>query len=306
MLCGMKTPKILLAALLPVLGCAGEIETETTEPADTALSASEGDERHHERFERLAERLQLTAEQAEAARPILEAAHERRRALRDLPRDERRDAARALHARTHEQLAAILTPEQLEALERHHRRRGRHGPRHRGGPEAMAEELGLTDAQRSAVRAVFDGARDRHRAIRDLPEDERHAAREALHADVRQQLSGVLDETQLAAFDARRPGPERFLAHLTDRLELTEAQRGAARPILERAHERRLALRDLPRPERREAARALHEQVRAELATVLTEEQLAGLDELGPPGRHRHGHGRHEGPRGRGPRGGGF
>jgi Spy/CpxP family protein refolding chaperone len=102
------------------------------------------------------------------------------------------------------------------------------------------------------------------------------------------------------------PSPEHRIERMREDLALTDAQVESIRPILEAAHERHEALRDLEPDARREAARALHEETKSQIDAVLTEEQQAKLEERfadGPPRFHgRHGRGM-GGSRG-GPRGG--
>jgi Spy/CpxP family protein refolding chaperone len=90
---------------------------------------------------------------------------------------------------------------------------------------------------------------------------------------------------------------ERRLAHMKDRLELTDEQVALIRPIFERMRAERQRVRDLPNEERREAMRALHEQMRTELEGVLTPEQLAEAETMrrgfGRHGRHGRRGGRH-------------
>lgn len=105
------------------------------------------------------------------------------------------------------------------------------------------------------------------------------------------------------------PGEGRFerrfehrFERLVERLGLHEAQAEAVRPILEGANARRMALYDLAPEERREAAEALHAEVRAELSQVLTEEQLGRLDAHFERRHERRGRGwRGRGRHGRGP-----
>ena len=140
-----------------------------------------------QRLERMREHLELTDAQVEQVRPILEQAHERGRGNREQVREE---------------LAAVLTPEQLAKLDEHMEgRRGRHG--RRGGPMIgrLFRELELTDAQKEQVQPILESARERRRALRELPREERPAAIEAVHAEVRAQLVPILEPEQLTRFD---------------------------------------------------------------------------------------------------------
>jgi len=169
--------------------------------------------------------------------------------------------------------------------------------------ERMREHLGLTDEQVALVRPIVTQAEARRDEAFALPPEERPAAMDALHAEVRDQLAGVLDEQQLARLEehfARRggpghgrghgpPDPQRLLARMEHGLGLTAEQVAAVRPIVERSVARFLEIRDMPFEERRTTFESMHQQVRAELAPILSADQLARLEEhfarRGGPGR---------------------
>jgi Spy/CpxP family protein refolding chaperone len=89
----------------------------------------------------MAEHLELTDDQVEALRPIFEAAHARHEELRELPREERREAFRTIREETKAAVDEILTEEQRAKLEEHHGRRGRRGF-HRGMRHHRRGDLG--------------------------------------------------------------------------------------------------------------------------------------------------------------------
>ncbi|MCZ7681485.1 MAG: Spy/CpxP family protein refolding chaperone [Sandaracinaceae bacterium] len=130
--------------------------------------------------------------------------------------------------------------------------RGHHGPGHHGRGMAhrfgrMADELGLSEAQREQVRTVMARVRDEHRAARDLPPEERRAAMQQARERVRGQLEQILTPAQRARAEALRVqhGAERIdrrIEHMTERLGLTPAQQGRIRGILERAQAERLRI----------------------------------------------------------------
>ncbi|MEM9188979.1 MAG: Spy/CpxP family protein refolding chaperone [Myxococcota bacterium] len=277
-------PLSLGLALGPALGCAEVSEEDLAAGAPEELLVSqpptEGGE-FDRRFARIQERLGLSEEQAVEVRPILERAHEERRALRDLPRPERREAARALREQTRTELTSILSAEQLEAFDTRRGRRGRHGRHGHGGLRALGAELDLTDEQRTAFEQVVERWRASRQEQPDLSREERRSAREARLAEARAELEPVLSAEQLARFDAFFDPETRHLRRMTRALSLSEEQAEAVAPIVARLHERRQALRDLPRQERRAAREALRTDLRAELAPLLDEGQLARFDELG-------------------------
>jgi hypothetical protein len=72
------------------------------------------------------------------------------------------------------------------------------------------------------------------------------------------------------------PDPDRAVAHLTDRLELTEEQQGEVRAILEEGAAEREALREAARTQ----METHRDEVHARLAQVLSEDQVKELDQM--------------------------
>jgi len=167
----------------------GELEVAQA-PAEDAERTQR---RLEHRLERMKAELELDDAQVEQLRPILQRTAERRRAQRQQLRDE---------------VAAILTPEQLARFDARFERRGRHGRRGRGRMggrgrpmEHLVARLELTDAQKTQVEPLLRAAGERRHEIRDLPAEERRAAIEATHAELRAHLVPILDAEQLARFD---------------------------------------------------------------------------------------------------------
>jgi Spy/CpxP family protein refolding chaperone len=196
---------LAIAIAIATVGCASGDEVPATGSTGGELEVAHAEEMgHHDRrghrgrhaegdrvehrLERMREHLELTDAQVEQVRPILSQAGERGRGNR---------------AQVREELAAVLTPDQLAKLdERMERRRGRHG--RRGGGRMIARlfhALELTDAQKEQVQPILESARERRRTIRELPREERRAAIEAAHGEVRAQLVPILEPAQLTRFD---------------------------------------------------------------------------------------------------------
>lgn len=103
-----------------------------------------------------------------------------------------------------------------------------------------------------------------------------------------------------------RFGPEHHLERMKEHLGLTDQQAAQVEPILRAHHERRREMREAAMEERRAAMEAAHAELRAVLAGVLDEAQLAKFDEHAARRRarlehHRRGGGHHgHGPHGRG------
>lgn len=181
--------------------------------------------------------------------------------------------------------------------------RGRHGHHGRGmahGLGRMADELGLSEAQREQVRAVMSRARDEHRAARELPPEQRRAAMQQARERVRGQLDQILTPAQRARAEALRTQhgaerAERRVQHMTERLGLTPAQQGRVRAILERARaeRERIMAGNAAGDARRQALEGLRTRTRTQIRAVLTPEQQARMPE------HGRGEGRGHGRRGR-------
>lgn len=192
-----QTLKALLALPLLLGACAAGEGTDTAASTGGELevaqapAAPHGQARVERRLERMREHLELDDAQVDLMRPILERHAEQRRAARQQFRDD---------------LAGVLTPEQLEQFDARVERRGkrgrhgRHG-RHRRGFRRLVEQLALTDAQKEQVRPILEGLRARRQELRDLPREERRAAAEAMHGEIRAQLVPILDAEQLAKLD---------------------------------------------------------------------------------------------------------
>lgn len=87
------------------------------------------------RLQAMAEALSLTQEQKDKILPIIQQFSEKQRAARELPEDQRRAESQKLRAAEHDQIAALLTPEQKTKFEEM-RQRGPGGP---GGGQGRRE-----------------------------------------------------------------------------------------------------------------------------------------------------------------------
>lgn len=201
-----------------------------------------------------------------------------------------------------------------------HGRRGRHlTPEQRREHAAarlqrLADELGLSDAQRAQVREIFDARREARQNLRAQSEGRRGANREerqAIREAFRQQMQEVLTPEQAERFRALREArraergerrgarhAERF-ARMSERLGLSEAQQQAMREAFEARREASEALRAEareagPSEQRHQERQAIREAFRAQVREILTPEQLEQFREM----RERRGR------RGRGHRGG--
>lgn len=95
------------------------------------------------------------------------------------------------------------------------RERGERGRGERGArfAEHLSTELGLTAEQAAQVQAVFESHRGARGANRDLPPEERRAAREARRAQIDAELAQILTPEQQTRFtELRAERRERFEA----------------------------------------------------------------------------------------------
>ncbi|MCH7873110.1 MAG: hypothetical protein IID33_15545 [Planctomycetes bacterium] len=137
-----------------------------------------------------------------------------------------------------------------------------------------AEPLDLTDEQREAAEEIFRAAHEDISALRT-----------AAHEDILAQLT----DEQLGLFEDLRPDGEfrpsgqRGFGHMHMRFPGRDGQRRAATRLeeeLELTEEQQSAIETI-RAELREAVQARHEEAREEFLDLLSDEQLAILDEMG-------------------------
>ena len=164
----------------------------------------------------------------------------------------------------------------------------------------LRQRLELNDEQVAMIRPVLEEAHARRRALRAMPREERRGAMRELKASVRHQLEGILNPEQMERFETmirrgpfgrgRRMNPERMIERMREHLELSDAQVTRIRPILDRAAERRRSIRELDRPDRREAARALRNETMDAVRSELTDGQRVEFDAFREEMRHRRHH----------------
>jgi Spy/CpxP family protein refolding chaperone len=96
------------------------------------------------RAEHMQKKLQLDDSQREQVQKILEQSKSQREALANKYKIAEREAyhkeARALHEKTHEQIEALLTPAQKEAMETMKSKHGKHGRQHHRGHHGKAAQ----------------------------------------------------------------------------------------------------------------------------------------------------------------------
>ncbi|NNF15830.1 MAG: hypothetical protein HKN70_03735 [Gammaproteobacteria bacterium] len=176
--------------------------------------------------------------------------------------------------------------------------------------DRLASMLDLTDDQRASVMAIMESHHERKRGLHDMDREQRREAMQLMKQDIRSDLSSVLTQEQLAKFDeiqAQRSARGQYRMgkrgkrgdHLASMLELTDEQRATVKSIMESHRDRKRELRSMDREQRHEAMQLIEQDIRSELANVLTPEQLAKFDELkahrGKRSRHRQNYRDHNG-----------
>ncbi len=169
----------------------------------------------------------------------------------------------------------------------------------RGRMRRLANELELTEAQRARMRTLRQEGMTRARELRQSGDRAAlRAHRQAMH----ERMRSVLTDAQRArAQELRRAQQqarlERRMTHLTTRLSLDPTQAQQVRGVLDHAGAQRRAIREQARLDQtpaREPMRALREQTRAQLASILSEEQMGQMRRMRRMHRGRRtGPGRH-------------
>ena len=138
-------------------------------------------------MDRMERNLDLSPDQAQKVRTIVQEQAEKRRALEE---------------ETRKRLSTVLNAEQMERMEKFaHQRNERRGERM---GEHMAEKLDLTPEQKAAVDKIFADTQGEFAAMdkSDLDREQKRAQMDALHAQTRDKLAKILNQDQLARFDA--------------------------------------------------------------------------------------------------------
>jgi Spy/CpxP family protein refolding chaperone len=210
---------------------------------------------------------------------------------------------------------AVTRAQSTQPAEHSERRNagGGAGPQELRRIHAMLDELKLTDAQREQINGILDKAAEELRELRqelaqsDLRPRERMARVRDAMAQYREQLAGVLDKEQLAAFHqklserfpATRPGAGRGRGMVMQRineameqLELSDQQKGEVDAILAESRQKMQQLRQEVEESGQRVQgqfRDLMRQTRDKLDEVLTDEQKTKLRELLPGMNRRDG-----------------
>ena len=164
--------------------------------------------------------------------------------------------------------------------------------------QQLANDLKLTDEQKTKVKSIFDDAKQELGAMRSelqgmAPPDRREKVM-AFITSVREKIAGVLTDEQKAEFqkkmDALRQnaggGPGAMIERLRDslqKLDLSEEQRAKIKDVMEGARAKFQQLREEAQndaAQMRDKGRELMQDTRQQLRGILTPEQQQKLREL--------------------------
>jgi hypothetical protein len=166
-----------------------------------------GDKGHERHMDKLTQELRMNPEQAQQVQAIMKEQHEKMRALWDGAKGDReqtRSQADALHEETKARLSKILNADQMAKLDQMHQERKTRMGEHRKEREKFLDEMNLSADQKSQVQQILGEQHEKKRALFDA-EGDRAAKRtqmEALHQETKTRLATVLNEEQMAKFDA--------------------------------------------------------------------------------------------------------
>ncbi|MBI2820390.1 MAG: hypothetical protein HYX73_10455 [Acidobacteria bacterium] len=196
-----------------------------------------------------------------------------------------------------------------------------------GGPrlprlQQLAEQLDLTDAQKTQIQGVLENARSQLQTLRNdttLTREQKMDQAQQITQQTRDQIHSVLTPDQQAKADElRQQAEERFgaqrekmeeqlLTRLTKQLDLTDSQKSTIQLYLQDQKTQLQALKDntaLTASQKFEQMQSIRQQTQEKIKSVLTAEQQTQLDQLREQMQDRRQGRRRGGRRGR-PGGGG-
>ena len=176
------------------------------------------------------------------------------------------------------------------------------GPRGRGPDfpniRRLAQELNLTEDQRTRIRGFVDDARTQAQALRNdttLTREQRQQRMREITQRTQDNIRSILTvEQQMKADELRKQAQERMAARqqqmadrafngLVQRLNLTESQQTTVKSYMEDQRTQLQALRNnttLTREQRMEQARTIRQQTQDKIRSTLTTDQQQQLDQL--------------------------
>lgn len=171
------------------------------------------------------------------------------------------------------------------------------GPRGGGFGQRMAQELGLTEAQKSQIQSYLQDARSQLQVLRDtaLTQEQRRAQARQIRETAQAKVRAVLTPDQQAKADQLRQQAQqrmearreemtgRMLGRLTTELGLSDSQNATIKSYLDQQKAQAGVIRDnsaLNREQKQQQLQALRQQTQSSIRGVLTTDQQAKADQL--------------------------
>jgi Spy/CpxP family protein refolding chaperone len=207
--------RLVLAGLfLLVLAAWGSNRLWAAESPDQPSKQSHGSEWQ---LQRLNEIVNLTEDQKASVQRILEDQSEKVRALRSdqsLSREERMSRFKTIREETHQKINALLTPEQKQAFEEHHKKAGEEfgGRRTEFALKRLSQALNLTEAQSAAIKPILESEAEQLKALRAdtaLSREQKGEKAKQIHEQAQLQIRPLLNADQQQKFAEMRPRGEK-------------------------------------------------------------------------------------------------
>ena len=159
--------------------------------------------------------------------------------------------------------------------------------RHGGGFERMAQQLNLSDQQKTQIQGFKQAERQQAASIKDnaslTPEQKREQFKQ-LRQSTHQQVLGVLtpeQQQQMKAFREQHKGMRRGMGAMS-RLNLTDDQRAKIQPILQSSQQQAQEVRGdttLTQEQKQVKLREIHHGAMSQVKSLLTPEQQQQMQE---------------------------
>lgn len=170
------------------------------------------------------------------------------------------------------------------------------GAMSQGGFDRMAQQLNLTDQQKSQLQGIFQNHRQQAQSIAQdasLTPQQRQDKLRQLRESTHQQVSAVLtpeQQQQMQQLRRQRQGMGGAMGPM-GRLNLTPDQKSKIRPIMQSSHQQVQAVRtdSSLTPEQKQAKlREIHQNTKSQIESLLTPEQQQQLQDMrkGRGGKH--------------------
>jgi len=170
-----------------------------------ALAGDHGGSGRH--MDRVTQELNLNDKQAAEVKQIMQEQREKGRALWDQAagdKEKMRGQMDALHQETMTRLGKVLNADQMAKMQKMHEERMANWKDRRGDREDVLDDLALSGDQETQVKQIMKEQHEKKRTLWQAEGDRasKRPQMEALHAETRTRLATVLNEEQLAKFDA--------------------------------------------------------------------------------------------------------